>query len=321
MRLQTIIDTPSSPFSISHKDQLAFVGSCFAHNIGLKFTQNKFNTLSNPFGVLYNPMSVCECLNTIISNTYNEDKLINNNDIWHSFSHHSTFSNVDKQACLKGINDGINEAHTHLKETDTLFVTFGTAQVFEKDNNIVSNCHKLPAKTFTRRRLSVNEIVDKVNDTISTLKILNPKIRIIFTVSPVRYAKDGMHENSLSKSTLLLAIVQLCQRDDCYYFPAYEIILDELRDYRFFADDMTHPNQLAIDYVWEKMENTYFKQATLLLNKQISNVITAANHRPFNTDPSAHQQFLANMHKKASDLQSEHPEIDLSDELGYFLGC
>jgi hypothetical protein len=318
MQLQTTIDLPSFPFGISHKDHITFIGSCFADNIGLKFGLHKFNSLSNPFGVLYNPLSVCQCIDTIIANKFDDNQLLEHNGIWHSFSHHSTFSNTDKEECVKNISKAINEAHQHLLNSDVLFLTFGTAQVFEKDNKVVSNCHKLPAKEFTRRRLCVSEIVAKTKQTLESLKKVNPKIKVTFTVSPVRYPKDGMNENSLSKATLLLAIEELCLNDDCFYFPAYEIILDELRDYRFFAEDMTHPNQVAIDYVWEKMENTIFDQPTKALCKQVSKITTAAKHRPFNTDPKAHQDFLRNMHKKASDLQSQHPEIDLSEEMEYF---
>lgn len=318
MQLQTLIDLPAFPFDISHRDKTCLIGSCFAHNVGQKFIENKFDTLSNPFGVLYNPMSVCECLDTIISNSYDENQLIAHDGVWHSFAHHSTFSNVDKETCLAGINKSITEAHQHLKDSQYLFLTFGTAQVFEKDGKVVSNCHKLPAKAFARRRVGVDEIVARAKQTIDKLKVLNPEINLIFTVSPVRYAKDGMHENSLSKATLHLAIEQLCQESHCHYLPAYEIVMDELRDYRFFAEDMTHPNQLSIDYVWERMENAYMSAETRQLSKRAQKIVVASKHRAFNTNPEAHQQFLKNMHKKASDLQSQHPEIDLSPELKVF---
>ncbi len=318
MQLQTIVDIPTFPFNISYKDKLTFIGSCFADNIGTKFKTAKFNTLINPFGVLYNPASVLMCLNVIVSNTFDEEKMITHNDIWHSLLHHGSFSKTSKNEALQNIKNSLNVAHAFIKNTDYLFLTFGTAHVFEYEGEIVANCHKLPAKTFTRRRLSVDEIVEKLSAGMAALKEINPDIKIILSLSPVRYPKDGMHTNSLSKATLLLAIEQLCEMESCFYFPAYEIVLDELRDYRFFAEDMTHPNTTAINYVWEKIEQAFLSNSTIQLKQQINKIVTASLHRPFNTDPAAHHHFLTAMHKKASNLQQQHPEIDLSAELEYF---
>lgn len=318
MQLQTLVDLPSYPFSISHQDKLSFIGSCFADNMGQKFSLRKFNSLINPYGTLYNPASVAQCIVSILNDDFDESQIIEYDGIWHSFSHHGSFSNTDKKACIEKIMKQKRIAKEHLIKSNYLFLTFGTAHIFEYDEQVVSNCHKLPAKAFTRRRLSIKEISDKVGTALSALRQENPEIKVILTLSPVRYAKDGMHTNSLSKATLLLAIEKLCQKEDYYYFPAYEIVIDELRDYRFYSEDMAHVSPIGINYLWEKIEKCYFSEQTLQLNKQINKLVNATEHRPFNTKPEAHQQFLLTMLKKASDLQSKHPELDLSEEIAYF---
>lgn len=318
MQLHTPVDTPSFPFEMTHHDKITFVGSCFADNMGQKFAHYKFNSLINPYGVLYNPASVSQCLNSLLSKCFDDNQLIKHEKLWHSFAHHGSFSNTDKDTCLAHINTQHANAKTHLLSSEYLFLTFGTAHIFEYNGDVVSNCHKLPSQAFTHRRLSVDEIVATIKSSIIALRQKNPTVKIIFTLSPVRYPKDGMHANSLSKATLLLALEKLCQMEDCFYFPAYEIIMDELRDYRFYAEDMTHPNPTAINYLWERLESYCFNTATLQLNKHINKLIIATQHRPFNTQPEAHQQFLKSMHSKASDLQTKHPELDLSAEIAYF---
>ncbi len=318
MSLFTTVDTPPFPFDINHKHKLMFIGSCFADNIGQRFLNYKFNIQINPYGVLYNPASICQCLNAILDNKFDSSKLIQHDEMWHSFLHHSSFSNVDKKTCLFTINEQTGRSYSFIKETDFLFITFGTANVYEYQGNIVSNCHKLPSKSFTRRRLGINEIVETVTNTIHKLQNINSKLKIIYTVSPVRYAKDSMHENSLSKAALHLAIEQLCQLKNSYYYPAYEIIIDELRDYRFFAEDMAHPNNTAVSILWERLNNSFFTPDTQTLCKQIQNIISASQHRPFNKETGAYQQFLSSMLKKALDLQSRHSELDLTQEITYF---
>lgn len=318
MQLQTTVDTPTFPFEITHHHKITFIGSCFASNIGQQFAHNKFNSLINPYGVLYNPASVSQCINSVLSTRFDEKELIEHDGLWHSFAHHGSFSNADKNTCITNINKHHDKANIHLLNSDFLFLTFGTAHIFEYQGAVVSNCHKLPSKKFTHRRLSVDEIVTIIKGSIANIHQENPKLKIIFTLSPVRYPKEGMNTNSLSKATLLLAIEKLCQMENCYYFPAYEIVLDELRDYRFFAEDMIHPNNTAIAYLWGKIENSCFNTSTLQLSKQINKITTASQHRPFNSNPDAHQQFLSTMLKKASDLQNKYPEIDLSAEIAYF---
>lgn len=318
MQLQTSVEVLKSKTPISHKSKLTLIGSCFADNMGQKFIESKFQVLSNPFGTLYNPMSVCQCIDTIVTGVYEEKNLICYNDTWHSFHHHSIFSHADKGKCVEGINSNLQVAKEHLLNSEFLFITLGTSMVYEYRGEVVSNCHKIPEREFRRYRLSVSEVISQFTETLKGLRQLNPKIKIILTVSPVRHAKDGMHENTLNKSILHLAIDELCKIDEVSYFPAYELVLDELRDYRFFAEDMTHPNYLSTGFIWEKIQDCFFHESTIQLMKRVGKVITAYNHRPFNINPTQHNAFLDTMFRKASDLQKQHPELDLSRELAYF---
>ena len=318
MQLQTKVDIGPFPFKLSHKEKYTFIGSCFADNVGNKFKDNRFNALVNPFGVLYNPASIAKCLKAAINNNYDENLLIEHNNLWNSFLHHGSFSNTSRDIALENIKNKLEETHNFLKETDVLFLTFGTANIYEYNGEVVANCHKIPAKEFTRRRLTVEEITQQITDCITYLRAINPKLKVIMSVSPVRYVKDGLTENSLSKATLLLAVENIYKTENCFYYPAYEIVIDELRDYRFFAEDMTHPNDIAIKYVWETIENNLLDDNTLNIIKQVSKIAMARQHRPFNTDPTAHKQFLDSMYNKALNLQKQYPEVDLSEDLEYF---
>lgn len=279
---RTIVNIPESKHKIGFESDLLTMGSCFAENIGAKFSNNFFNISVNPFGVLFNPASISKNLRRLISgNNFTENDLFEHKGIWNSFAHSSLFSKVNKVETLKFIHHEFLNAHHLLKNTDLLILTFGTAWVYELTEKveIVSNCHKLPANCFNRRRLTVDEIVLEYRKLIQELTDFNPKIQIIFTVSPVRHFKDGAHENNLSKSTLLLAINQLLNYfPNIEYFPAFEIQMDELRDYRYYADDMCHPSGLAVDYIWKKFTETYFEKDTLLLLKEIESYNLRKNH-------------------------------------------
>lgn len=319
MQLNTPVDFPLLPFNFNHHQRFCFIGSCFAENISQKFIDHKFNTLSNPFGVLYNPVSLCNCLNELSAQHFDESRMIEHDGLWHSFSHHGSFSLPNKEQVIQNIKTTIKEGHVWLKTCDILFLTLGTASVFEYNKQVVSNCHKLPAKAFERRRLTVSEIVSTFSESLKRLKQLNPELKIIFTVSPVRYTKDGLYDNSLNKASLHLALEELVAKDSNYfYLPSYELIIDELRDYRYFAEDMTHPSPLAIDYLWDRLTTSYFSPQTIQLNKQVTKLIKAYHHRPLNTKPEAHRQFKEAMLRKASDLQKQHPELNLAREIEYF---
>jgi len=236
---------------------------------------------------------------------------------WHSSYHHSIFSDSNKEECLYKINNQINIANKHFKSTEFLFITFGTASVFrfKETQEIVSNCHKLPADFFTRELLSVNEIVKDYRILINNILKQNPAIKIIFTVSPIRHWKDGPEANQLSKSTLILACNELKREfETVNYFPAYEIVMDELRDYRFYADDMIHLNQTAIDYIWERFTEAYFDKSTFEIINEIRKIKSDINHKPFNPESEAHKKFLIATLEKINRLKEDYNYLDLDIE-------
>lgn len=317
MKLTTPINIPESTFKIEHQLPIMLTGSCFAASIGTKLNQYKFNTCINPFGIIYNPVSLSKALQRIVSNKqYREEELTLFNEKWLSFDHHGSYSSFDKMECLQNINNSIENANRHLQETQTLFITYGTAWTYEYPGfGIVGNCHKIPGKEFNKRLLTVNEITHQMDETLKTLKTFNPNLNIVLTVSPVRHIKDGIHENNLSKGTLLLAINNVVnQHANCHYFPAYEIVMDELRDYRFFKEDLVHPTEMAVNYVWEKFGETFFNEETQTLNKAIEKVVNGAQHIPFNKESEAHQKFTAVMLNTIKLIEQDFPFLDFTPE-------
>lgn len=306
MDFRTTIPVQQSGQQIDHTHSLVFIGSCFAENIGERFQQLRFQTDINPFGVLYNPLAIAVALRRLISiKPYTEKDLFPHDGLWHSEAHHSRFSHKDSDICLEKINSQLVASSKNLRSADYLFITFGTAWVYEwaRNGKVVANCHKLPGKHFIRRRLEVEEIVKEYNDLIAKLRTLNPRLKIVFTVSPIRHWKDGAHENSLSKSTLLLAIDNF-KDYDLLYFPAYEIVNDELRDYRFYASDMIHPSEVAIDYIWERIDEIFFSEKTHQFNDAIMQINKARNHRPFDPESEAHKRFIVNIETKEKELSA-----------------
>lgn len=318
---RTEIHIEDSNNKIEYNDPTLFIGSCFADNIGGKFTQCRLPSMINPFGVMYNPISVANTLSSIIhKKEYTESDLRFHNDLWLSFEHHGSFSDPNKEQCLQKINTSCNNAHIQLKKSKYLFITFGTAWVYQlnETSQIVSNCHKYAAKLFNRYMLNMDEIVDLYKSALTELLVFNPEVKIVFTVSPVRHWKDGAHGNMLSKATLLMAIDKICEMfESCSYFPAYEILMDDLRDYRFYSSDMIHPNSTAIDYVWSKFENCFFSTRTLEYKKEMTNLEKALNHKPFNSKTESHQKFLKNQYEKLKHLINKYPEINFSKDLAF----
>lgn len=318
MEFRIKIEIPKSGLAISHKSSMLMFGSCFIENIGKLLIDNKFNVNLNPFGVLYNPRSISQALRLLI-----EKKKFTVNDVfeykglYHSFYHHGVFSNIDIDKCIGEINTKIEKSSVDLRQTDILFITFGTAYVFrsKKCNMVVGNCHKLPASDFDRYRLSVDDIAGDWESLIGELKQINPALQIIFTVSPIRHMKDGAHENQLSKSVLLLAIDKLREKTDgLHYFPSYEIVLDELRDYRFYNDDMTHPNTMAIKYIWERFSDTYFSAEAHPVMEEWNKIYLALNHRPFNAETDEYKHFLRQTLLKIKAFNEKYPYICCSAE-------
>lgn len=320
MELTTKVEIPKYSHTISHTDGILMLGSCFAGNMGRFMSEYKFKVDINPFGVQYNPMSVAEAISQIIINkTYGDEDLFKYNELWHSNMHHSDFSSKEKQEVVNKINNRILQAHNKLKQTEWVIVTFGTSFVYrEKESNrLVSNCHKRPEREFIRTILTVEEIVSKYSTIISRLKEVNTNIKVLFTVSPIRHTKDGMHGNQVSKATLLIAVDEIIRNNsDCaYYFPSYELMMDELRDYRFYCDDFVHPTEFAIRYIWEKFSNSLFDDDTKKTITKIDEINKNLNHRAFNPNTEAHKRFLQNTKKKIESLTKEKPTLDFSKEI------
>ncbi len=321
MNFRTIVEPKKSEIQISHRSQLLMMGSCFTENIGQKLQALKFNINVNPFGVLFNPLSVAKSLERLLSGElFTENELFYHNDSWHSFMHHSKYSSSDKDLCLKQINEQFTFSSNFIRKLDVLILTFGTAWTYYNSNNgePVSNCHKLPSSNFEKKLLTVIDIVEVYKQIFSKLLEQNPGLKIVLTVSPVRHLGDGAHENQISKSILHLAVQELCNLGFAEYFPAYEIVMDDLRDYRFYNADMAHPSNEAIEYIFEKFSNTYFSNETVKLNAEIENIVTATKHKPINPQTESYQKFRKNTLDKISSIQNQYPVLDFSDEIKLF---
>ena len=256
MKLQTIVDIAPSKWKIGYEDKILMLGSCFSDEIGEQMQQRYLNVTCNPFGTLYNPLSIAQAIN--LQSSISNLQLVYHEGLWHSMAHHGSFSRATKEEAERTVRASIETMQQALKEATVVIVTFGTAWVYEKDGQIVGNCHKLPESCFTRRRLSVEEIVAAWRPILDRY----PDKHWLFTVSPIRHIRDGLHENQLSKATLLQAVEQIVLHSypspaTRRYFPSYEIMLDELRDYRFYADDLVHPSSLAVNYIWERFVDTF----------------------------------------------------------------
>ena len=319
MKFHLNFNIPQFEQKINYSHKFLFVGSCFTENIGGIMQLYKFNLSINPNGVLYNPASMALALRRYIFNkTIEENELFYANECWHSWEHHSRFSNTDKQTCLTTINKSISSAHDFIKQTDWLFITFGSAFIYKRNDTgkLVGNCHKAPQKEFKKQMLAVDEIVEDYKILIQQLKALNNNLKIIFTISPVRHISEGLVENNRSKARLIEAVHELVQQNDnLYYFPAYELVIDDLRDYRFYNSDLVHPSEQANIYVFEKLINTIFDEKTKQLFEKIKDIITAKQHRPFNNNTESYLKFKASYIERCSQLQKEFPFLDLENEM------
>lgn len=320
MNFSTLVELPRGEFQISHTDRLMLFGSCFAGNIGRLLVQNKFRCDVNPFGVLYNPLSILEALGRIMEGKdYTADNLFFHQGNWHSPMHHSSFSDPLPQVCLAGINRRLCDASRELPRTDYMLVTFGTASVYKQKETgaVVGNCHKLPESYFNRSLLGTDEVVSLFSRCIASLSKVNPQMKWLFTVSPIRHIKDGMHANQLSKSVLLLSIHELKTLfpEKVFYFPAYELVMDELRDYRFYADDMLHPSSLAVSYIWECFVNSYFSKETLDFMRQWGDIIKALNHKAFEPSSEKYKSFLMQNVLRINRAKEKYPYLDVEKEL------
>ncbi len=306
------------------------VGSCFTEHIGNALRDLKFSVLQNPNGILFGPDAVCKSLNSYISNNkYSEADLFQLNEVWNSWQHHSRFSNINSAEAVRTINESQQTAHDFLKQADWLIVTLGSSFSYrltkqaDKANcemgDGVANCHRAPAQWFDKELLEIPAIISLLENCIGELKSFNPGLKIIFTVSPVRHIRDGVVENNRSKARLIEAVHHITSKVELtYYFPAYELVIDVLRDYRFYDIDLVHPNYPATEFVLEKFAESCIDEVTQQLMQEVKKIVIARKHKPFQPETKAHQQFLMAYFEKTKALQDKFPLLNLTEELVYF---
>ena len=306
--LYTSVVIPASVKKISYNDKILLLGSCFADNIGEKFNAHYFDSLSNPLGTLYNPASIATalCSSSNIQSPIANTHLVEWGGMWHSMQHHGSFSHPDKAELISRCEQSRAQLINYLQEASVVIVTFGTAWVYEYEGEVVANCHKLPAAQFVRRRLTVEEIVGMWQPILASM----PDKHWIFTVSPIRHIKDGLHENQISKAILLQAIDRLTSTNEALsYFPSYEIMMDELRDYRFYAEDMVHPSPIAVNYIWQRFVGTFMLPATQEEMRVLHQLWRDRHHRFLHPESAEAQVFAERTKKRLQELQPRYPWI------------
>jgi len=320
------IELNKSPRAIGYSDKILLVGSCFTEHIGNTMQALKFSVLQNPHGILFDPASITASLKSYIKRKqYRPEDLFFLNEAWHSWDHHSRFSHPDRETALVRINESQEQAHRFLREANWLMITLGSAfsyrlrETGQRERPGVANCHRAPAQWFDKTLLEINEITYMLDYVCQQLREFNPGLGVIFTVSPVRHIRDGVIANNRSKARLLETVHYLVNKfENFHYFPAYELVIDVLRDYRFYDIDLVHPNYMATEYVFEKFSETCISAGARELMSEMRSLITARKHRPAQPDSRAHAQFLKLHFEKALDLARRFPFLDLSEELKYF---
>ena len=324
MQLQTHIDIKPFEQKINHSQPILSIGSCFADNIAKRLQHSKFQTVASPTGILFNPESIARTIERFAQANISEETqptknlLQFSNGVWFSYDFHSSFSNIDADTALNQMRTAVKAGADALSRAEVVIITFGTAFAYRlnESGEVVANCHKQPQSIFTRQMLSVDSIIQRYTELLQGA--LSDK-RVIFTLSPVRHLGDGLEQNSLSKATLRVAIAEIVSRNkNAEYFPSYEIMMDELRDYRFYADDMAHPSKLAVDYIWERFSECAFSSDTLELIKRIAQITSATEHRPFNPQSDAYRNFCQQMLQRIATLELSHPTLDFTTEKEHF---
>lgn len=309
INLITPVDINQNKTPIDYKTQIVMFGSCFIENIGNYLRDYRFKVQINPNGVLYNPFSIATAIENIVTEQPPDPReILFHGERWYSMQHHSQFNDGDQEEFLKEIQMRQTFQHQWLKTCNLMIITWGTAWVYRylKSGNVIGNCHKLPHQEFERFRLSVDEIVERYIEVIKAIRLINPQIRFMFTISPIRHLKDGLHANQLSKATLLLAIDQLQQKlTNITYFPSYEIVMDELRDYRFYADDMTHITPLGVHYIWQRFCDTQIAKSCLPYFKKIDKINSFKAHRPFDPDSEQYKMSLQKIEQQSRQIDQE----------------
>lgn len=298
---------------IDYSSKILLLGSCFAENIGEKLEYFKFQKTVNPFGILFHPKAIETCIaNAINDKIFSKDDLFLHNERWHCFDAHSKLSNPDREVLVTDLNANVKQINQQIKAATHIIITLGTSWVyrFMESDRVVANCHKVPQKKFLKELLSVDDVVESLEAIVELVKLENPQASIIFTVSPIRHAKDGFVENNLSKSHLISGIHQILnERLNVFYFPSYEIMMDELRDYRFYGEDMLHPNQTAINYIWEGFKDVWVSEPAKRTMNQVETIQKGLSHRPFNKNSEQHEEFLKKLKQKQSLIKKEFPHI------------
>jgi len=322
MKFRTEIEPLKGRVPIEHRQALLTMGSCFAQNMAQKLSAVRFRVRENPFGVLYNPASVLAALQLINGERLiAEEDLVFHNGLWHSLLHHSIFSDVHKNVLLARIEEVNAQTREYLKEANHVILTLGTAFVyrFRASGKIAANCHKIPAEQFERFRLTADEVRAAVSKSIELLRKSNPALHIIITVSPIRHIKEGLVQNQLSKATLITGIHEAVQdAGPTDYFPAYEIMMDDLRGYRFYEENLTHPNAMAQNYIWQKFTETFFSTGCRHTVTEMENLQKALNHRPLHARSQAHLEFVRRELQRIKHLARKYPYLDFSAEEAFF---
>ena len=302
--------SPQEP-KIVYPSKVLLLGSCFVENIGKKLEYYKFQQLVNPFGILFHPAAIHNFLKRVkTQHVFTEEDIFFHSETWHSYEAHSDFNSVEKEGILRNLNAAVKETHQLLLSATHVVITPGTAWGYrlKETGEMVANCHKVPQSNFTKE---ISQVKKALFDTSEIVRELNPKVKIIFTVSPVRHLKDGFVENQLSKAKLITAVQEIVASEgNCSYFPAYEIMMDELRDYRFYAEDMVHPNQVAIDYIWKKFQEAWIASEASAVMKKVDTIQKGLLHRPFKETSEAHKKFRRDLQQKIEKLKNEVPEIN-----------
>jgi len=312
MEFRTPIPIIKEKKIIDYNSKVVLFGSCFVENMERNFNYFKFENFSNPHGIIFHPKAIEKAISESVKNKeYSQRDLYYNEDYWLSFNHHSLFSSDRLEEILTNINTNIKIAHTALKDASHVFITLGTSWIyrFDQTGNMVANCHKIPQKQFQKSILSIEQIIQSLTKSITHLKNINPDITILLTVSPVRHLKDGFIENTRSKAHLHTAIHEIVDKKNVFYFPSYEIMMDDLRDYRFYKNDWLHPSETALKYIWEKFKSAWIDEKSYPLMQEIEGIQKSLEHKAFRKNSKEHQQFLLHLNKKIERISSKYPTI------------
>lgn len=312
MNLQTLIPLSPAEDQIDYSSKVLLLGSCFTENIGNKLTYFQFQNEQNPFGIVFNPVSLLQLIQRAIDNNlFESDDVFQQEEVWYSFQAHSSCSSLEEETLIMLLNERLHLLKKAMLESSHMIITLGTAWVYKQvaKQEIVANCHKVPQQNFTKHLLSVKQIEEYLQKMVAQIRTINSKASILFTVSPVRHIKDGFVENSQSKAHLLSAVLSTTATTTTTYFPAYEIVMDELRDYRYYNPDLIHLNGIAIEYIWEKFRQVWISPDTITVQKEVDTIRKGLKHKPFQPQTKKHQAFLTSLQNKLQRLNAEYPHF------------